>query len=206
MDMSWSHVYVTYPLSMRIGFLITFVYSAWCVMTLVRRRSSQPGVLAVIPLLVSLPGVFLAFARVAEGMARSGAGPVALSAGLAEALHSLFIGAVVSALLALVGAVRGPRESSLRATVATVLFMAIPAAVTIWFAADLGSVRWFAQPQVQRSLGGSIVTAVASIAFLAIAFRRRLQPSVIAVGVTAVAIAVVVWQRIEMYRRVAMGL
>lgn len=193
-----------YPLATRLALLFTSGYAIWCLAGIIRRRSTRPGFLAVVPVLVNLPFVWNGFVNLSRGMSLSGGGRGALSAGLAEALLSLWLGATVSAALAGIASIRGPRHGSARSSAVTVLVLAILGGATLWFARFVGDTRVFDASLTGQAAIGGVSAAIVVVVFLAIAARKRVQPSPIAVAATATILAVLTWQQIGIYRRIAM--
>ncbi len=201
MDMTWSSG-PHYPLSTSLAFLFTIAYAIWCAVTIARRGSARPGFLAVVPFLASIPIVWWGYVQVIRAMSISGGGRAALAAGLAEALWMLCFGAAVSAVLALVTAIRGPRHGSRRSTVMTVFALAAAAGVSIWFAPFVLGGRYDLL-LLQRVFFGSIALLIAIIVLLLIGTWRH-PPAPLAVAAINLVVCIAAWQQIEVYRRIAM--
>ena len=180
------------------------VYGIWCLAVLVRRRSSRPAFLAVIPFLVGLPVVWSSYINVMRGMAISAGGPASTAAGFADALTMLTVVAIASALLATVATIRGPRGGDMRASAAGVLIPAILAGVTVWFARAVANreVDLAALDQFSPAL---ILTAVVIVATSVALLLRGLSTSPIAVAVIMAAIAFLAFAQAAAFEKIAMG-
>lgn len=158
-----------------------------------------PGALALVPLLCSIPVVWPGFANVAAGIAVSGGGRAATAAGVAETLAFLFHGAVASAVLALVAAVRGPHDAQRLVSATALLLGGALAGVVLWYGSRLHALPAPALPRL-----GALTSALAAAAFFGWAAWRRAKPSPIAVLVIALTIVIAAWQQIEIHRHTAM--
>jgi hypothetical protein len=143
MDMSVGTVYVTPSIyaKLLVVFCVLWPFMAWSLIRH-RGRSSAPLAAMLVPLALSVGVMWLGFERVLIGMAYSGRGIAAASAGLAEALSVLFAGALSAGLVAVLALIRRHRPlvdtpiamlyTLSIAEVATALLLAPRIAVVQW--------------------------------------------------------------------------
>lgn len=186
------------------GFLFTLIYGIWCLIVLVRRKSARPSFLAIIPFLVIVPIVWSSYVNVMEGMALSGGGRASTAAGFADALMMLEMGALTSALLALVASIRGPRGGNTRSSAAAILVHATLAGLTLWFARAVSNGALDLLLHQLRPV--VILFAAALVAFSAALLMRRLHASPIAIAVVMAIIVFVTHAQIRRFAAIAMGL
>lgn len=202
MDLSSAYVHFgwTYWLM-----LFLSVYGLWCLITIVLRRSEKPAFLALVPLFVTVPFAWLSYASIIHLlMTTVGSGRATRAAVFAEVIGLLGAGACVTAVLAVVALLRGPRQgTSSAASVVAAAVTAGLAGVTIWFASYTMHGGMPRVPNLQIPVAGGIVTAVVIVAYLVFAWRRKLYPSAIAVAAIAVLVVLVARWQFEIYWRMA---
>jgi hypothetical protein len=172
--------------------LVLTVYGLWCLITIVLRRSKRPGFLALVPLFVTMPVVWLEYANLLMAMAFSvGGGRPSLAVGFVQAMVVFGTGVCVTAALAIVALLRGPRQgTSVAASATGAVVAAALAGITLWFAAYALDGWPSHVPSMQLALAGSIGSAVAIVLYLLFAWRRQWYPSAVAVAITAVLVAI----------------
>lgn len=187
-------------------FFILFIagYGIWALITIARRRSSMPGLVAVVPLLVAVPVVWLGYYDSIAGLPLGGGARGAAAAGLAETLFTLLLGAVVSTMLALLAAWRGPRTARPLGSLLAVLVVASLSLTAIGFAARIHHAAAFGAERLAHPYAGATVSAIIAIAFLGLTAWRRLAPSPIVIAVASTAVAIAAWQQGSFYLRIAM--
>lgn len=131
MDMELTHTHVTYPLWLRVSFLGTLLFP-FAAVYFARTRRDPIGML-LIPVAGRLVATWLGLLRLAQGMSLSGAGRRAASAGGAEAQLPLLFGLVVTALVAVVCAVRPPPAAPRRINLVVPPVMIVLLGSELWF-------------------------------------------------------------------------
>lgn len=204
MDMTFSTVHGHHSFLSNMGVLFTLIYGFWCLVVLIRRKSKRPAFLAIIPFLVSVPIAWADYVNVIRGMALSGGGRASTAAGFAEALMSLALGAIASAVLAIVASIRGPRGGDARSSAAAVLVQAILAGLTFWFAQAVpnGTLDLRLLHQLSPAI---ILSAVVLATLSAGLLMRHLRVSPIAIAVIMAIVVMVVRAQVNAYVRVAIG-
>lgn len=195
--------------AVQLAIVFIMVYGLWCLVTILRRRSTKPGFLALMPLFVTVPVAWWSYLNAMEGLAiadlERGRRPAWVNVGFEEAILTLGVGALATTALATVALLRGPRQgTSLAASAVAVAVIAALTGITLWYGTYAYEVLPTRYEAIAHPLVGSIGTAVAIAAYLLFAWRRQFYPSAFAVTAAAALATLVVRYQIEIYRQMAM--
>jgi hypothetical protein len=212
LEMSPIAICVYVPVIMRLIVLACFLWPFISVSFLARRATSAgPIPAALVPLALSVAGMFNGIHRTLEGMAMLGDTRVgaAVSAGLAEALAFPGIGAFFAVLVATVAAIRRHRAFVDRVT-ATIFVVLVAGTIGgICIAANL--VR--EQLQFAACLTGAAIAAITAIVAAVWTFRtgrgrttsRPIPYGVVAIVALSVILGLYLRQEVLHYAAIAIG-
>jgi hypothetical protein len=175
------------------------------------RRSTSAGPMAavLVPLALSVSGMLMGLYRALEGMSISGGGRAAVSAGIAEALMFLRIGAFFAVIVLIVAAIRRHRPFVDRLTAALFALLVAETIGALFLAANIGKEPW----QLHACLIGASIAALTAVVAAVWTFRTgrgraTSQPipyAVIAFVATSILLGVFIREATVHYMMIAMG-
>jgi hypothetical protein len=194
----------------KLAFLACLLWP-WIALALLpsRGRSSAPIAAMLVPLAISTVAMWVGLLHAMQGLALSGSSPRAASAGIAEALGGVGVGAGSAAFVALFALMRRHRAIVDRGAVTMTLFLLVQLCGAIVLGATFGMARWqFAIPYTGAIVSATAVVAAAVRTWLA--GRGRLEPRPIRYGLPLVAGgwalgALALWQQVGHYTAIALG-